>query len=356
VAFTFNADPQALIRERASQFASLGVPPGVIERVTAQLKDLWSDEQGGWAYEWSIAARVAHTIRDYLLASLLYGIGKYPCLGNTAHKVAYRNQLEMYLRAAKGFSEHFERRILLVRYDGTVTRVAVHLLRHRRVEINAPLVLILGGIDSCKMDIHNTASYVSKKLGVHVALVDMPGVGESEIPNAPHGDLILQGVLQQLRSVGDGRVGIFAFGFGGLWAVKLALTGRVDVAAAVGASVSSSFEAKNLCKITTCMQGVLGNSLFRDATFPDLDSFARAMAPFSLRTQGLYDWRMSKTPLLLVNGCEDPYIPHDDVLDFCDRPNTLAQLIPYTSHCAAEIMPDLMRWMLRWFAEQLWQT
>jgi esterase FrsA len=353
MAFTFDADPQALIRERTPQFVGLGVPRDTIEQVAPYLKDLWCDGPGGWVHEWSLAARIAQRIKDHLLASLLFGIAKYPCLGNAAHKEAYHNQLEAYLRASRSFPQHFERHVLSVAYRDQITRVPVHILRDQSVQGTAPVVMMLGGVDTWKMDIHNSATYLSKVLHAHVALVDMPGVGESGVPNAPDGDEVLNGVGEQLRPIGNGRLGVLAFSFGGLWAVKLALMGRVDVAAAAGACVSSCFARENLKSIPNGMPGILGNSFFLDAPFPDLNSLATAMAPFSLRSQGLYEWSLSRTPLLLVNGCDDPYVPQSDVLDFSSRPATVARLIPHATHCAAERMSDLMPWILSWLGPHL---
>lgn len=351
--FTFHADPMAIVKERTAQFVSLGIPASVISDVSTRLNDLWENRSGGWPYEWSCAARAFETRGDFLLSSLLYGVAKYPCLGNSAHAEAYHLQLENYIRAAANFSQRFERRLLSVSYRQDTTKVAIHLLSEQGLDTAAPVVLMLGGVDTWKMDIHNSAAQVSKILGAHIALLDMPGVGESEVPNAPDGDAILDGVVRQLRPIGNGRIGILAFSFGGLWAVKLALTGRVDAAAAIGAGISSSFERDNLSRIPNGMPGIFGNSLFRDAPFSSLDDFAGAMAPFSLREQGLYDWNRSTVPLLLVNGKEDPYIPRDDVTDFRARPNTVTRLVDGATHCAAEQMHSLMPWIIRWLKENL---
>ncbi len=353
MAYTFEVDPRALIRERTEQFAGLGIPRDVIAQVGVRIKSLWNDEPGSWPYEWSVAARRALGTNDPLLASLLYGIGKYPCLGNNVHRAVYQKQIKSYLLAAKQFPQRFERKFLNVPYGGGKTRVPVHLLSDKTVTREAPVVVRLGGVDTWKMDIHHSACYLSKKLGAHVAMVDMAGVGESEVPNSPDADVILSGVAEKLRALGNGRVGMLAFSFGGLWAVKLALTGRIDAAAAVGAPLSASFERDSLSRMPNGMPGIIGNSLFRDAPFASLDSLAEAMSPFSLRSEGLYDSRLSETPLLLANGSDDPCVPQSDVLDFSSRPNTITRLFENATHCASEKSAELMPWIVDWLAQQL---
>jgi esterase FrsA len=353
VSFTFEADPQALIRERTEQFVGQGISRDCIRDVARHIVNLWEEEPGGWPYEWSVAARVEETAHHYLLASLLYGIAKYPCLGNHAHRTAYRKQLELYLLASGEFAQPFERRPLTVPYRGQMTKVPVHLFFAKETKEKAPVVLLLGGVDTWKMDIHNSAIFLSKMMDAHVALVDMSGVGESEVPSAPDAEVILSTVADQLLPIGNGRVGILGFSFGGLWAVKLALIGRIDAAAAVGAPVSASFEPKNLSRLPNGMAGIIGNSLFKDAPFASADSFAKTMGAFSLRSQGLYDWRLSPTPLLVANGSNDPYVAHADVLDFSNRPNTVTRLIPNATHCASEKSAKLMPWIANWLTKHL---
>jgi esterase FrsA len=347
--FTFYADPKAIVEERFAQFTQLGSSAETIREVAGRLKDLWHDGPGGWPYEWSRAAEAYESRGDWLRASLLYGIGKYPCLGDATRVKVYDKHLATYLRAAKTLPIHFDRRILTVPYRGGSTEVAAHLLSPAKANDKSPTLLMMGGIDTWKMDIHVTAAQVGEALNAHIALVDMVGVGESKLPLAADGNVVLAGVADQLRSLGNGRVGMFAFSFGATWAVKMALTGKIDAAAASGPLVADAFHAEFLGEMPNGMPGIIGNAFRRSAPFRDGAELGAAMAPFNMREQGLFDWRGGKTPLYVFNGANDPYVPNSDIAVFESRPDTVVKLLPNATHCAAEkigeLMPDLLRWL-----------
>jgi len=350
--YTFDADPRSIVAERRSQFIALGTSAEVIDSVAAKVEDLWADGPGGWPFEWSLAAEEAEATGDLLGASLLYGIAKYPCLGNDAHAAAYAKQLDTYLRAAQSFPDVFERLILEVPYRGGWTKVAVHLLTPVGATADSPLVLMMGGVDTWKQDVHNSAAQLGRALQARMALIDMTGVGESRVPSAPDGNEVLAGVIEALR--GTAKAGVFGFSFGGYWAVKLALIGAVDAAVAVGALVEGAWGPHFLPNMPNGMSGIMGNSQFRDDPFVDDEAFVSAMAPFALGGQGLlHDWGTNPVPMLVANGSDDPYVPPEDVTVFADRPATVVRLVAGATHCAPEAMPTLMPWMIGWLREQL---
>src|SRR5271170_508466 len=347
--FTFYADPKAMVEERLAQFTQLGSPADKIHEVAERLDDLWRDGPGGWPYEWSRAAEACESRGDWLQASLFYGIGKYPCLGDATRVKVYEKHLATYLKAAKTFPMRFERRILTVPYRGGSTDVAAHLLSPKDANDKSPVLLMMGGIDTWKLDVHHTAVQVGAALNAHIALVDMVGVGESKVPLAADGDVVLAGVIDHIRSLGNGRVGVFAFSFGATWAVKLALTGRVDAAAASGPLVADAFHEEFLGRMPNGMPGIIGNALRRDAAFRNDSEMSAAMAPFNMRDQGLLDWSGGRTPLYVVNGAIDPYVPNSDITVLESRPDTIVKLVPNATHCAAEkmhaLMPDILQWL-----------
>jgi esterase FrsA len=350
--FTFYAEPKSIVEERFAQFTSLGTPAATIERVIAKIDDLWRDGPGGWAYEWSAEATAHEQRGAYLDASLLHGIGKYPCLGDATHTRAYERQLEAYLVAARDFPCKFERRIVPVDYRGGKTDVAVHILSPRSEPEKAPLLMMLGGIDTWKMDVHNAAMQTGSAVGAHVVLVDMAGVGESKVPMGPDSDVILAGVIKQLRGIGNGKAGVFGFSFGATWAVKLALTDAVDVAVASGPLVDAAFDVGFLSRMPNGMPGIIGNAFRRAEPFASDAELGQAMAPFSMRVQGLFDWRRSSAPLYVFNGDIDPYVPTSDITVFEDRPNTVVKVVAGAPHCAAgkihELMPSIVEWLRRY--------
>ena len=355
MAFTFPVNVDDLIGERAAQWVGIGVPAEIVADTRGRVKDMWRDGPGGWAHEWSTAASDSERAGDLLQASLLYGIAKFPVLAGEPHRKAYDNQLRTYLQASDGFGLGFQRHLVDVSFRGSVAQVPTHVFQPAGLPDDAPLVLLLSGVDTWKMEIHRLAVGTAQALGALVATVDMAGTGESAVPNGTDGELYLAGVLDWLRTQfpASSKAGAIGFSFGGHWTTKLALTGRVDAAISVGGLVDAAFDAESVSQLQFGMKGIFANSLHLDAE-PTMDEVIAAMAPFSLRAQGLLDdWGDNPVPFLTVNGDRDPHVPNSDVTVFADRPETVARLVPGATHCAAEALGEVVPWMLQWLGAQL---
>jgi esterase FrsA len=277
-------------------------------------------------------------------------VAKYPCLASQDHAAAYQEQLRIYLAAAPSFPLRFERRVLDIGYHGGTTPVPVHVYRRPGSSADTPVVLMLGGVDTWKMDIHQSILSAAERMDVTVVAVDGPGVGESKVASRPDADLILAGVAAQVRSLGNGPVGAAAWSFGATWAVKLALTGAVDAAVAIGGPVEMAFDIATVRNWPNGMSGIMGNSLHRDTPFADAEATAASLAKFRLSAQGLLNgWGADPTPLFVANGADDPYVPQADTTMFQGRPNTVVRLVPDATHCApeksAEVVPAAFTWL-----------
>jgi esterase FrsA len=189
---------------------------------------------------------------------------------------------------------------------------------------------------------------------VIVVGLDGPGVGESKVASQPDGDLIFAGVAEQVRGLGNGKVGAAAWSFGATWAVKLALRSEVDAAVAVGGPVEMAFDVSTISTWPNGMAGIMGNSLHRDKPFADAQETATELGRFRLSAQGLLgDWGPGPTPLLVANGAKDPYVPAVDTTMFEDRPNTAVRLEADATHCAAEKSAEVNPWAFAWLQSQL---
>ncbi len=102
--FTFPVNPADIFKDRAGQFISSGIPAVIVEKAKQSIKDMWKEGPGGWVYEWSLLAEESEKKGDYLLASLIYGCAKYPCLFNQSKRDVYNKQLQTYLKAAENIS------------------------------------------------------------------------------------------------------------------------------------------------------------------------------------------------------------------------------------------------------------
>lgn len=358
--FTFAADPAELIKERAPQWTALGIDPTVLEQMPARVHDLWDGGPGGWVHEWSELAEAAEKDGDFLSASLLYGIAKFPVLGNAAHARAYGHQIRTYLRASAGFEVPFERHMAEVPFRGQVVQVATHLYLPAGLPEDAPVVLALSGVDTWKMELHGLALTAARTLGARIATIDMAGTGESPVANGPDGEQYVAGVVDWLRRrfPRTRGVGTIGFSFGGHWTIKLALLGKVDAAVSVAGFLDttrgrSDTSGRHTDRSRFGMTGIIGNSLRLD-TEPNGAEVADAIAPFSLRTQGLLDdWGSDPVPLLYYNGAADPHIRAGDSAPLETRPNTVVRLVPNATHGAMEQAGELIPWSLRWLGDQL---
>ena len=110
---------------------------------------------------------------------MIYGIAKFPVLANDSRRRALQNQVDEYVKAAPGFGLEFERRILSLPYRSGEIELPVHILSVDGRYEDAPVLLLSGGVDGWKMDMHPLVSAFAKNAGVTVVAFDQPGTGES---------------------------------------------------------------------------------------------------------------------------------------------------------------------------------
>jgi len=350
-AFTFPLNPMDVFADRSGQFISQGIPAATLEKAKSFIKDMWTYGPGGWVYEWSLLAEQAEKKGDYLQASLIYGVAKYPCLFNQQQREVFGKQMKTYLKAAETFPFKFERNVVLVEYKGITTPVIYHAIYAENPK-QAPVIMLSGGVDTYKMDMHNRGTAISRATGATIVMIDMPGTGESQISLSPDNIELYKNFIDKIRPIGNGKVGYIGFSFGGYWAARLAMTNVVDAAVAAGAPMNYSFlntkiEEGMVLQPKLGMQGVLSYAFKLDGLA--LDSVLQnRLKTFSLEKLGLMS-DIHSAPLMLVNGDNDPYVPNTDVTTFKGLPNIETHLVPDGGHCAArkaaEVMPQMIEWI-----------
>lgn len=342
--FTFPLDPDELFTERSQQFASWGIPRHVIHRVRASIQDNWHDGPGGWPYEWWREAEKAEHAGRWMRAAMLFGAARFPVLASPMRQLALERQVACFERAMRRSPVHFER--LQIRLDSTGNgRMPVHLYAPT-ANGNQPLVLLSGGVDTGKMELHRLACLLAKIGRFRVAAIDMPGTGESGMALTADADAIYQELLAALAPTA--RKAVLGVSFGGHWAAKLALLGQVDAAVDLGGPAvvfeSGSAFARAL---PNGMAGIIANA-WGLAAAPDEAEIEQRMLPFSLRQQGLLEGNTC-APMLVVNGAQDQYIPQQDSTLFARYPDNQVWLMQGMTHCAAEgivrIMPAVTAWL-----------
>ncbi len=346
--YTYDVTAAAMFEDRTHQFEKFGIPLDEIKQVGAAVTDMWADAPGGWVYEWSKLAREYAERGDHYMAALIYGCAKFPCLTDQARVRAMQNQLEQFELAAKDFPVAFERRIISVPYrDGTV-EVPVHLYSTDADFAARPVLIASGGVDTWKMDIHPWWVGFTMGAGVSTLAFDHPGTGETATPLDEHADEVIRGIADYARTLGDGRVAHFGASFGGNFSAMSGLAGIVDAAVDLGGPVDHAFETENVQRLPYGMHDILGNAMHWNHS-PTLDELSAGLG--QLRRRDLLA-QQSNSPMLVINGADDYFIPQSDTLVFQGRPNTEVHLIGGTGHCAMSKAPEVVPKIIAWLKAQ----
>lgn len=340
--FTFPLDPRALFAERRKQFVGWGIPSSLVARVEARVSNSWSEAAGGWAHEWWSEAARAEAAHQWLLAARLYGAARFPVACTPLRREALHRQVACFMRASASFGMDLARETVRLA-DGE--SVPVHVYRPPG-GADRPVVCLSGGVDTGKIELHRIAQLLAWFGRFEVLALDMPGTGETALPLRADSDALYRTVLAQ--HAGTRRKALFGISFGGHWAAKLALRGDVDAAVNLGGPVGAvDREPGEASKLPNGMSGIVANAM-RLPAVPDGEALADVLAQFSLRRQGWLD-SASCSPLLAVNGNDDPYIPSSDMRVFTRYPAAEVWLFQGLGHCAAEritrVVPAIIAWL-----------
>jgi esterase FrsA len=347
VSYQWPLDPRDLFTERYAQMVNTGLAVGDVDAVRATTVEMWPDRPGGWVHEWSeLGARYAGDGR-HDLAVLAYGWAKFPVLADDAKRLAFTRQLEQYQLASPGFPVSLDRRVLELPYEAGTTHVPIHLLSAPGLPAQAPVLLVSGGVDSWKLDLHVLFAALALSTGARVLAFDIPGTGESEIRLSAASTQIVDGLIAAARELGDGRVAHLGISMGGYFSAYSGLAGVVDAAVVLGGPVEASFATDRRWEFG--MGDIVANTVGFDRS-PDPDQLAAIMSAMSLRP--LLDQAIN-APMLVVNGANDVHIPQHDTLVFQGRRDTRVELLPDTGHCATTKLDEVVPLMATWITEKL---
>jgi esterase FrsA len=350
MSYEYPVDVKGLWTERAPQFVSLGTPKEEVDRLVDTVTDMWADAPGGWCYEWSqLADRYARS-GDALHAFLAYGGARFPCLADQAKVTAHQHQIEQYVLAAKDFPVAFERRSVTTKYQGEIVEVPVHILSEHDATADTPVLVVTGGVDTFKMDLHDM--WVTYVLGAHLRIVaaDIPGTGElNDVATTRKSTEILDQVVAFARTLTTGKVGQLGMSFGGYFSAHAGLTAVVDAAVVVGGPVVNAWAPEHLDGLLYGMGDIVGNAI-GFTKVPTKDEFTEATAALSLDDLLAKD---TNCPMLVINGDQDVHVPITDTQIFEGRPNTDVLLIGGAGHCAFDKLDQLEPPVMQWLTSHL---
>src|ERR1700677_1794500 len=349
MSYTFPITPHAMFEDRFEQFVALGLPRTEVEEMRSAITDMWSDAPGGWVFEWSRLARRHLETQQPYMAAVAYGWAKFPCLANDARRQALADQVTAYLMAVPDFPVKFERRIVATPFAGGTAALPVHFYSVTGLYHQEPILLVSGGVDTWKMDIHRMCVECAQRLGVTVLAFDQPGTGENQAPLVLEADEIVLGLAQEARTIGNGKVAHFGLSFGANYSAMTGLVGAVDAAVVLGGPIDRAFAKEALEKLPYGMADIVSNAMGFDHQ-PTMQEFVSAAGKLSRRA--LLE-QTGNAPMLVINGENDYFVPQSDTLVFDGRLRTVAHLIPDAGHCARSKLPDVMSLVFRWLPEQI---
>jgi esterase FrsA len=349
MSYTFPVSPRTMFEDRFEQFVAFGVPRAAAEEMRGAISDMWSDAPGGWVFEWSRLARRYLEAGQPHMAALAYGWAKFPCLANEARRQALANQVAAYLAAAPNFPVKFERRLVVTPFSGGTAKLPVHLYSIHGHYDEAPVLLISGGVDTWKMDIHRLCVAFAERLGVTVLAFDQPGTGENPAPLTPNADEIVLALATQARAIGNGKVAHFGLSFGANYSAMTGLLGVVDASVVLGGPIDQAFAGEALEKLPYGMPDIVCNAMGFDHQ-STMSEFVSAASKLSRRA--LLE-RTGNAAMLVINGENDYFVPQTDTRVFEGRSNTDVHLIPDAGHCARSKLPEVMSLVFRWLPQQI---
>jgi esterase FrsA len=326
-----------------------------IERLSGLEPEPWTAAWGALAEDFAAQARAAAEpskrhdlwVQAYQAAFL----GRYPVPNHPRKAKLYDSAREYFLKA--GALEQPPIEVVEVPFAGRPGEGdAVRFYLTRPEDVERPrVVLAWGGIDTWKEESHARLGALLRARGLAVALVDIPGTGESPVLASADAERQFTPVFDHLAGRTDldgGRCGVIGASFGGYWAMKLAYTHRDHVAAAVnwGGGVHITFTAEwqersrnatsYLMDLMAARAQIFGGSTFQD--------YVERCPELSLLDQGLLDTPSS--PILLINGRDDQQNSLDDLYLSLDHGNPKAARVFDGGHMGqGPTVPTIIDWM-----------
>jgi esterase FrsA len=283
-------------------------------------RDAWAAAFSAVAEQYEGRAEQAEQIGDtsaahdnFLRAYGCYRMARYPTTNSAGKKSAYRKSQDMLLHASRYFDIPIERvEIPFVGCPEEGDRIIAHLRVPKGTD-RLPVLLVSGGIDTFKEDMH-TDQLLAR--GIATLAIDIPGVGDAPLAGSEGAERMFTPLLEWIAArpeLDSRRVGYWGGSTGGYWAAKIAHTHRDSLACVVsqGGCIHRGFDAD---WIEQAQSGEYPFELAETLAYAfGRDSFEQWVeyAPkLSLVRQGTLDGPCAET--LLINGLHDTVFPISD--------------------------------------------
>ena len=175
--------------------------------------------------------------------------------------------------------------------------------------------------------------------------VDQPGTGENPVPMTIEADETVLALVIEARKLGNGKIAHFGTSFGANYSAMTELTGAVDCSVVLGGPVKAAFEKGALARLPYGMPDIIANDMGFNRP-PSPSEFAQTIGAFS--RHALLE-RATNAPMLVINGADDYFVPHEDTRIFEGRAGTDIHLIEGTAIARSQNCQMFSRlWSLGW--------
>jgi esterase FrsA len=311
-------------RADRSGYPLIGIKPEDAREALGKLTSLDRDE---WAAAWgAIGDRYAAEAESlaakdprradavFLQAWRVYSFARWPVPNSPGKQRAYERAIEMFTRHGALQDPPIE--VWRIPFEGS------EIITYRQLpkaKDNFPLILAISGADSRKEDMAERFAPLLAH-GIGYVAVESPGTGQTPVKATPTADRMHSAVLDaiyKMPQVDTSRVLLYGGSFGGYWGMKLAVTERKRLRAAVVQSppVHLFFQADFI------RQQTLGNReylfdlgpamMFMGENIQTMDELCAQFGKLSLVDQGVVG--QPTAPMLVIHGVHDTQVPMADI-------------------------------------------
>ncbi|WP_392534413.1 alpha/beta hydrolase [Nostoc sp. C117] len=278
-----------------AQGISFDYSKSILEKITSEE----GNQPGSWVYEWSKDAPALQKKARWLESAQLYNLARFPFIKSAAHIEAHQaciNSFQQWL-----LTKPNTQKIEIKTPQGTFKTYFTSGSEQKK----RPLLVVCGGIVSIK---EQWAAFIENAdtLGMAIALVEMPGVGENEIVYSPTAWKMFSALLDRLSQLADVNNTYFvALSFSGHMAIQSAIGDRrIQGITTASAPIHDFFSDRqwwNQVPITT--KRTLAHLMGIDIEIEDLFS---AISPMALTQTQL---KSLAIPLNYIFSLRDEIIP-----------------------------------------------
>jgi esterase FrsA len=199
-----------------AQGISFEYSKSILEKITSEE----GNQPGSWVYEWSKDAHSLYKKARWLEAAQLYNLARFPFIQSPAHIEAHQaciNSFNQWL-LTKANTQTLE----IKTPQGTFKTYFTSGSEQKK----RPLLVVCGGIVSIK---EQWAAFIENAdtLGMAIALVEMPGVGENEIVYSPTAWKMFSALLDGLSQLAEvNNTYLVALSFSGQMAIQSAIADK----------------------------------------------------------------------------------------------------------------------------------